>query len=192
MQIYLIRHGQTDWNIEGRFQGHEDIPLNAQGVEQARACGEALKSVRFSSIQTSPLVRAKATAEWIARYQRCKVTENRALIERHFGQLSGLTREQREAFIATGQPDGVEPRESVVKRALKVMDDLEQVYSHEAVAVVTHGAWINSFLSAITNGQIGSGKTLLKNACINHLKKDGPNWEILIYNVTAEEFAALE
>ena len=59
MIIYLIRHGETDWNLQGRLQGREDIPLNKTGIQQAIACGKALQTIEFQSIQTSPLLRAK-------------------------------------------------------------------------------------------------------------------------------------
>ena len=86
MKIYLIRHGETDWNLQGRLQGREDIPLNQTGILQAEACGEALRAVRLDSIHTSPLMRAEETAEIIAAWQQCPVIVNSELIERDYGR----------------------------------------------------------------------------------------------------------
>ena len=66
MKICLIRHGETDWNVIGKLQGREDIPLNENGKIQAQYCGKALKNMVWTTIITSPLSRARQTAEIIA------------------------------------------------------------------------------------------------------------------------------
>ena len=67
MRIYLIRHGETDWNIDRRYQGIEDIPLNNTGVMQAKLCAKALSNMQFDAIYSSPLTRAYDTAALIAQ-----------------------------------------------------------------------------------------------------------------------------
>lgn len=84
MEIYLIRHGETDWNLEGKLQ-------NKTGLKQSEACGEALKAVPLQCVQTSPLSRARRTAEIFADQQECPLIINPSLIERDYGLLSGLT-----------------------------------------------------------------------------------------------------
>lgn len=64
--LYIVRHGQTDWNVRKIIQGHSDIPLNTEGQEQARVLAESLKNVHFDKIISSDLVRAKRTAEIVA------------------------------------------------------------------------------------------------------------------------------
>lgn len=66
MEICLVRHGETDWNKVGKIQGHTDIELNENGIRQAYACAEYLNNAPFELIITSPLKRAKQTAEIIA------------------------------------------------------------------------------------------------------------------------------
>ena len=66
MRVFVVRHGETDWNVEGRFQGQMDTKLNARGVKQAELLAERLKNHKFDAVLTSPLSRARVTAEMIA------------------------------------------------------------------------------------------------------------------------------
>ncbi len=188
MKIYLIRHGETDWNLQGRLQGREDIPLNKTGILQASACGEALKNIRFDSIQTSPLMRAKETARIIASWQQCPVVVNPELIERDYGRLAGLTPQERQHFEASGQSSGMEPWEALAERAFMAVEKTADAFSKDTAAVVSHGAWINALLAVISGHEIGSGKTRLKNACISLISRNQGNWKIEFFNLTAQEF----
>ena len=188
MEIYLIRHGETDWNVEGRLQGRENIPLNKAGFQQAEACGEALEAIRLQCVQTSPLSRAKRTAEIIADHQNCPLIITPSLIERDYGLLSGLTPEQRSAFETLGIPDRMEPWNALASRALRTVEEISERYPLGSVAAVSHGAWINALLAVISEHKIGTGKTRLKNACISLLCRKNERWKIEFYNITAEEF----
>ena len=187
MKIYLIRHGETDWNLQGKLQGQEDIPLNKTGILQATACGEALRFIRFHSIQTSPLLRAKETARIIAVQQQCPITVNPELIERDYGRLSGLTPQERQRFEESGEPTQLELWETLAERALRAAEKIADTFPGDAVALVSHGAWINALLAIISEHKIGSGKTRLKNACISRLSKDCSNWKIDFFNLAAHE-----
>lgn len=188
MRIYLIRHGETDWNLQGKLQGREDIPLNETGILQATACGEALKPVPFQSIQTSPLLRAKETARILAAQQQCPITVNPELIERDYGRLSGLTVQERRHFEESGEAAQMELWETLADRALKAAEKIADAFSESTVAVVSHGAWINALLAVLSEHEIGSGKTRLKNACISRLSRAQGKWEIDFFNLTAHEF----
>ncbi len=85
MKIYLVRHGETDWNQAGRLQGQTDIALNAQGLEQAREAAERLKEVPFEIAFCSPLIRAKRTAETIIGDRKITLTTDERLRELNFG-----------------------------------------------------------------------------------------------------------
>ena len=87
MKIYLVRHGETDWNQAGLLQGQTDIALNAQGLEQAREAAERLKEVPFEIAFCSPLIRAKRTAETIIGDR--KRTEFRSLGRRGHPEHQG-------------------------------------------------------------------------------------------------------
>lgn len=182
-EIYIVRHGETDWNRQGRLQGQEDIPLNGTGRAQAQACGKALAGVGFCRIFTSPLSRARETAEIIAQYQTCPVAGEPGLLERDYGRLSGLTLAEREAFAATGQPDGMEPWETLARRALAALDRCADAAGEGGVALlVSHGAWINALLAALSGHAIGTGKTVLKNTCVSTLRRGQGGWGIVWYN----------
>ena len=90
MELYLIRHGETDYNKERKIQGSCDIPLNEYGRELAKVTAEGLKDIPFDVIFTSPLCRARETAEWIARGRQIPVYEDKRLKEICFGEYEGL------------------------------------------------------------------------------------------------------
>lgn len=189
MELYLVRHGETDWNVQGKLQGREDVPLNEDGRAQAVLCSEALSGAGFSAIYSSPLSRAVDTAAQIAVYHTRKVSLDPALIERDYGKLSGMTRDQREQWEARGMPTGMEPWKMLAGRAMAAVDGCARVYSEdERVAMISHGAWINSVLAVISRHKIGTGKTQLKNTCISVLHREPKAWEIVCYNLSPEEY----
>jgi broad specificity phosphatase PhoE len=83
--FYFLRHGVTDWNIEGRFQGHSDIPLNAQGLAQAQAAAQVIATCAVDLIVASPLIRALKTAAIVAEAIGKPMRIDSELKERHFG-----------------------------------------------------------------------------------------------------------
>lgn len=189
MELYLIRHGETDWNVQGRLQGREDIPLNENGKMQAAACSAALAGVDFSVIYSSPLFRARETAEKIASYHSCEITLSPLLMERDYGRLSGMTLAQRERWQARGLPDEVETWDSLAFRAMTALENCEVVLgAADRAALVSHGAWINAVLAVLSGHSIGTGKTRLKNACISVLHKERSGWEIVCYNLAPDEY----
>jgi broad specificity phosphatase PhoE len=93
--LFLVRHGETDWNAAGRWQGQTDVPLNARGREQAREVAGRLRAERVRSIASSDLLRARVTAEVVAAELGLAVDHlDPALRERRFGCFEGLTREE--------------------------------------------------------------------------------------------------
>ena len=89
MHIYLMRHGQTDWNIVHRMQGRSDIPLNATGLKQARAAAHGMDELPIDRILTSPLRRARQTAQAVAAGRGVPVLVEDDIIEMAFGELEG-------------------------------------------------------------------------------------------------------
>lgn len=193
MKIYLIRHGQTDWNLQGRFQGREDIELNENGISQARECGRALKGEIFKAVITSPLSRARKTAEIIAENVSIdRVIVDEGIIERDFSKVSGLTPKEREAFYISGEKDDKEPWEDLYKRMFRCIKKYAELFYGQNIIMVSHGASINAVLSVLSEGRTGTGKILLKNACINVLNYDSGHLSLGEFNLTAQEYLALK
>ena len=100
-RLLLVRHGETDWNRQGRFQGQIDIPLNSNGIAQAEAAGQALASVRINRAYTSAMARPRQTAEAILRsHPGVPLTSTRGLVEIGHGLWEG----RLESEIAEGWP----------------------------------------------------------------------------------------
>ncbi len=168
MKLYLIRHGQTDWNLQGRFQGREDIPLNETGIRQAEECGRALAGEKMKAVISSPLSRASRTAEIIADIvsaEQLMIEEQ--LTERDFSKVSGMTPKEREAFYASGEEDDKEPWDILCRRMISCINRYAEQYRNQNIIMVSHGASINAALSVLSEGETGTGKIILKNTCIN-------------------------
>ena len=91
VKILLVRHGETDWNLAGRFQGRSDVPLNQKGVEQANALASALRKESLAAIYSSPLVRAKETARLIKVFHPSSpLFEDEGLVEMDLGEFEGI------------------------------------------------------------------------------------------------------
>lgn len=192
MKIFLVRHGQTDWNIQGRFQGREDIPLNEYGIKQAKECGLALAGENYKAVITSPLSRASKTAEIIADIVSAEeLVIEEGITERDFSKVSGMTPAERELFYASGEKDDKEPWDKLCKRMLScVRKHAENYYGHNII-MVSHGASINAVLCALSDGKTGTGKVILKNTCINIIYYEKGRLCLGEYNLSAEEYLAL-
>jgi|RhiMethySRZTD1v2_1073278.scaffolds.fasta_scaffold05050_16 broad specificity phosphatase PhoE len=104
--FFFLRHGQTDWNAQGRIQGHTDVPLNATGVAQAQAAAGRLQGRGIDWIVSSPLARARSTAEFVARRLGLPVQLDDDLKERRFGAFEGMIADEvkRAHGLAPEQP----------------------------------------------------------------------------------------
>ena len=153
-QIVLVRHGETDWNRDRRFQGHTDIPLNAAGREQVCELADRLAGESFSVAYTSPLRRASESAELIASRLRVDVRPRAALKEVDVGAWSGLTVHEVEDRYPEGFARWVERRcagwsdgETYEQLGLRVVAGLREIavkHAGEQILAVTHGGPIRS------------------------------------------------
>lgn len=182
--ICLIRHGQTDWNAHGKLQGQTDTILNETGVQQAKECGDYLNAPDWDLIITSPLQRAKRTAEIINNSLQLPLVEMKDFAERNFGEAEGLALDERNAKYPDKNYPNQEERELFNKRVITGIHKVNQMYPDKKILLVAHGAVINSILSQLSNGDIGSGKTKLMNACISNIHFKEDRWNIKDYNQT--------
>jgi len=146
--LLLARHGETDWNREGRWQGWADPPLNDLGRAQAGALAETLRSVPFDAVYSSDLRRAHETAEILAAPHAVPVVTDPGLREIDVGSWSGLTRAEIDARFGpdTVHPDG-ETREQHAARVLAAVERLARAHPEGRVLLVTHGGTIRALRS---------------------------------------------
>lgn len=159
MDIYLLRHGETDWNRARRLQGRTDIPLNENGRVQMQRAARMLESLdaRISRIFCSPLGRARESAGIVADrlgYPQENIVTEEMLIERCFGAGEGLTAEEgKERF-----PDGLFPEmesfeETVARARTAFMKITGACGAGEHILLVAHGAFFHALMAAMADGR---------------------------------------
>jgi len=137
--ILLARHGETDWNRDGRFQGWADPSLNDAGRAQARALAERLRDVPFDAVYSSDLRRAHETAVIVAEPHGVPVVSDPGLREIDVGSWSGLTRaEIEDRFPGADSHDG-ETREEHVARVVATVERIARAHTGERILLVSHG-----------------------------------------------------
>lgn len=132
--LLLIRHGETDWNADGRLQGHTDRPLTDYGRRQAAQLADALESEEFDAIYASDLTRARETAEVVAERLHLPVVLDPDLREKDWGNWEGLTAVERDRIEFVG-----ESTERHQKRMLQALERIAARHPHGRVLVFTHG-----------------------------------------------------
>lgn len=177
--VCLVRHGETDWNFTRRYQGWADTPLNALGLEQADVVARALAGEEWDAIVSSPLARARKTADAIARALGiADIEEDPDLRERGYGEAEGLTLEEREAKWMGPEWPGLEPWDTMADRATAALDRIVARHAGERVLVVCHGGLINAVLTRVSNGEHGTGITIILNTARTTLRHDDAGWTV--------------
>ena len=155
--IVVVRHGETDWNREHRFQGHADPPLNDMGRSQALALADELRGERFAAAYTSPLRRAHETAAILAAELGLEAVASEPLQEVDVGSWSGLTRDEVESTFPDGYArwleyghgwDDGETYDELGERVVAALLDIAAGHPEEHVLAVTHGGPIRSALAS--------------------------------------------
>lgn len=148
MKLYLVRHGQTDWNVQMLAQGRTDIPLNSTGIAQAEALRDRVKDYKFDICYCSPLVRAAKTAEIVVD-GRCKIVHDKLLVERCFGKYEGTspTDDWLKYWHLDCNDDvmGMEPLTKVFERSKEFLEKIRKNHSSDAsILVVGHGGMLKT------------------------------------------------
>jgi alpha-ribazole phosphatase len=154
MNLLLIRHGQTNWNLEQRFQGQSDIPLNETGRKQAQALAERLAAEQFDAIYSSDLQRAAETANIICESQ---IHADTRLREVSFGDWEGLTYDEIkakhpetlaawEADIFKNAPPNGETLEGLAARVQSMLDELREKHQDQRILIVAHGGVLQTLI----------------------------------------------
>lgn len=196
VRIILIRHGETTWNIEGRYQGQEDTPLSTRGLEQGRLLAEGLKDVPLDICISSPLQRSYQTCKFCADLHNLPVATDARLTEINHGDWEGVLAPD----IAKAYPvefeqwhtaphlvqmpgKGGECLEDVRRRVRVAFDEYAQKYEGKTVLVAAHDA-VNK---AIICDLLGLGmehfwQIKQDNTCINVLEYNEGTWRLVLLN----------
>lgn len=190
--LYVARHGETEWNVQRRVQGHKDSPLTDLGLEQARQLARSLLAIHFDAVFSSDLLRAKRTAEIVALERKIAVDTSQLLREHNYGKYEGrladdLREELKEIFEKyeklsddekfryTLIPGG-ESDEKLVSRFITFVREIAVVYAGKTALVVTHGGLMSAFLTHA--GFARTRKVRVSNAGYFKLLSDGVDFFI--------------
>jgi broad specificity phosphatase PhoE len=171
-ELCLVRHGQTDWNLDGRYMGQSDIPLNATGRSQAHDLAEKLKGQRFSAIYTSDLQRAQATADAIAAVLELPVRTDTRLREINQGEWEGKLVDiirnqyaelwkQRTTDPASIHPPGGETVREVADRVHAALDDIVHIHPNGPVLIISHGLALATVICKVRGIPIGQAYSVI-------------------------------
>jgi broad specificity phosphatase PhoE len=157
-ELILVRHGETDWNRDGRWQGHADAPLNERGRDQARALADELAGEDLAAVYASDLSRARETADIIAARLRRPVVTDRRLREVDIGGWAGMTTAEIQvrfpeevarwrAADPTHTFDGGESYAAMGARVVAALEEIAAQHPDDRVLVVLHGGPIRALLA---------------------------------------------
>lgn len=196
-KIYLVRHGLTEWNVGGRFQGHSDVALAEAGVKQAECLAEHFPAQKIDVIYSSDLQRAASTARCIAKRFGCEVRLTEHLREMNFGAWEGLTFEQitarwpeteQQIFFAPDQlkPPGGETFQEVEKRAAHELERITAAHAGQCVVLVAHGAFLRTILTYVLHMPLRYVWRLKQgNTAVSRLTHGGHHFTVDYLNNTA-------
>jgi probable phosphoglycerate mutase len=188
--IYIVRHGETEWNVTDRIQGQFDSSLTKKGIEQAKQIGNKLRHISFDAIFSSDLLRAKRTAEIIKLDRQLEIITRESLRERSFGRFHGKsskeykeeTKELLDEYQKLSEREqwkfkfdsNYESDEELASRFITLLQEVAAAYPNKTVLIVTHGGPIRTFLAhcgfaKMSELQAGS----FKNAGYLKIQSDG-------------------
>jgi len=188
--IYLVRHGETVANVSGVVVGQTDSSLTENGLRQIEETAEILKDIHFDAVFSSDLLRAKRTAEVIAKEKALTIATSEALRERFYGIHEGSS---KEAFVKATQhvwdafralsdeekrtfvlPDGMETNHSMMERFIPYIREIAVAFPGKNVLVVTHGSIMRNFLIHIGYMQKSVGQQIeISNGAYFKIMSDG-------------------
>lgn len=174
-RVALVRHGETDWNAQQRYQGHMDLPLNATGTIQAEDAAASVAQAPWDAILSSPLIRAQSTAAIIASsLGLAGVATNRGLIERSFGQAEGVPMSEAARRWPDGHFPGAESIRDVEMRMAATWSRIAQEYANQSVILVCHVVIVRALTRLLTGGDPGQ----VRNGSVTILHRHDQQWSI--------------
>ena len=202
-RLIVVRHGETEWNLASRIQGHADSPLTAAGEAQAAAIAERLAGERLDRLVSSDLGRAWRTAQAISGRTGLAAVPDARLRERNYGVAEGLTYGEvgvhyPEIFSRVRETDpdyvvpGGESRRQLFERVRDAFESLAREFEGARVAVVCHGGVLAALYRHIHAIPVGAAQAIpIPNASYNALVFDHGRWQVEAWADTAH-LAAME
>lgn len=190
-RVCIIRHGETDWNKEGRIQGQIDIPLNETGRAQALAMAYNSAHFQFSAVFSSDLARAMETAKALAQRENLEITALQQLRERHYGIFQGVTKTEApdqypEAYALYQARDlqyNFETGESLTtfaQRVLNIFNWLVKHHSNQQIAVICHAGLLDVMYRHATGRPLHTERDFaIPNSALNWFHHDGDRWHLV-------------
>lgn len=195
-EIWVVRHGETPWNVERRVQGWQDTPLNDKGIQQAHALGKHLAKLHQSgasidAIYSSDLTRAHHTAQIAGKAIGLTPIIDKGIRERHFGVLQGLifhTMEEHQPEAAkiwrNRDPEAELPEGESLgtfhRRVVKALDDIAAKHTGQRVMVVSHGGAMDIIWRHASQVDLQAPRqTPMQNASINRIEITSNGWRII-------------
>lgn len=179
--LYIARHGETEWNLAGKLQGHRDSPLTAKGEQQAAALAATLSNRQIARVYSSDLGRAVQTGWAVAEHLGVELIQDERLRERSFGDLEGKPRRELDRFRLN--PDDVVPggesfRQSY-ERSVACLEELVEQNSHSAFAVICHGGIVNGTFYRTLELPLSHPRHFsLNNASLNRISIIDGTWHL--------------
>lgn len=189
--VTLIRHGETEWNLSGRWQGHADSPLSQRGVAQAEALGKRMKSDDFDFFYSSDLGRAMHTSRLVGGPSGWEVIPREDLRERDLGVLEALTTEEMleseaeiyRSFRNDGPeyvPPGGESFKQFCDRCSKAVEAIALAHEGAKIGIVTHGGVLGALFRYVLNVPLEKERNfVLLNCSLNRIEKKDNVWNLV-------------
>jgi len=195
--LILVRHGETQWNLEGRIQGQSDSQLTSRGAAEGRRAAERLAGLKLAAVYASDSGRARETADLIAAPHRLDVITKPELRERCYGEFEGKTgpeiretdAEALQTWLSDRQrvaPPGGETQAELSERVMRALREIAGAHPGETVAVATHGGPIKSAVFAILDIPIDSwNRTWIANGSVTVLRGTPEELRVASFNDTS-------
>ncbi len=196
-QLLIVRHGETEWNTEGRVQGHTDVALSQRGEAQAQELSRRLRNVTIDAAYSSDLSRAAETARHILADRKVKLNLTPRLRERYHGVFEGLNVDERqtrypEQFAASlvmdldFAPEGGENVRQTSARMAPIMDEIKSKHLEETVLIVGHGGSLRAGLVTLMGLPIEANwRFVMHNCGLSIIDTYSDNAVMRLYNDTS-------
>lgn len=190
MYLYIIRHGETNWNKEMRLQGQSDIPLNEYGIDLAKVTADALKDVNFDCVYSSPLSRAYETAKILVQ-DKCPIIKDERLKEISFGVDEGVNKDElgdhfTNFFFSPEKYTPSEGGETIEELCHRTLDFLEDIIypmkdTDKKILIVAHGALNKAIMANLKNVSVADfwKGEFQRNCCVNQYEITNTDFRII-------------